>query len=263
VRRQELVPARSSAQPPEGGCLGGVARRDGGVKHDQFPSRKSCRTHTHLPHLTPSFAPCCGSKTPLAISSLEADFSCLLQTHRASDGTEDARAPRRRLGARGLWRPPHRRRIHGVFRNYCISWTSSPFRTGGAAAGAARRRVVVDRIGCRRRKCRKTVAAAASTESDSDRGARTGAVRVGIDMVVLVRLVAHVGHGRCKTSGEPALSASRTVTLQESDVREVSCSSYAQQPRRADPLALRCRASSLYATFAHRVPPCRQITCLG
>jgi hypothetical protein len=174
-----------------------------------------------------------------------------------------SRAPRRRLGARGLWHPLHRRRSHHDIINCRIPWTSSPFRTGGAAAGAARRRVVVDRIGSRTRKCRKTVAAAASTESDGGRGARTGAVRVGVDMVMLVRLVAHVGHGRCKTSGEPALSASRTVTLQESDVREVSCSSYAQQPRRADPLALRCRASSLYATFAHRVPPCRQITCLG
>lgn len=48
------------------------------------------------------------------------------------------------------------------------------------------------------------------------------------------------------------------------DVREVSCSSYAQQPRRADPLALRCRASTgLYGTFAHRLLSCPQIACSG
>ena len=135
--------------------------------------------------------------------------------NRASDGTEDARAPWRRLGTRGRWHPPHRRRTYQVFINYRISRTSSPFRTGDAAAGAARRRVVVDRIGCRTKKCSKTVAAAASTESDGGRDARTGAVRVGVDMVMPVRLVAHVGHVRCKTSGEPALSASRTVSLQD------------------------------------------------
>ena len=137
-----------------------------------------------------------------------------LKTERAI-ATEDARAPWRRLGTRGRWHPPHRRRTHEVFINYRISRTSSPFRTGDAAAGAARRRVVVDRIGCRTKKCSKTVAAAASTESDGGRDARTGAVRVGVDMVMPVRLVAHVGHVRCKTSGEPALSASRTVSLQD------------------------------------------------
>ena len=44
--RQELVPARSRAQPPEGGCLGGVARREGEVKLYQFPPKNSRHTHT-------------------------------------------------------------------------------------------------------------------------------------------------------------------------------------------------------------------------
>ena len=46
--RQELVPARSHAQPPEGGCLGGVARREGEVKLYQFPPKNSRHTHTTL-----------------------------------------------------------------------------------------------------------------------------------------------------------------------------------------------------------------------
>ena len=133
----------------------------------------------------------------MALSRSKLTFSAAEQP---SERWDHARAPRRRLGARGRWRPLHRRWVHRDVISCRISRTSSPFHTGGAAAGAARRHVVVDRIGSRTRKCRKTVAAAASTESDGGRGARTGAVRVGVDMVMPVRLVAHVGHGRCKRS---------------------------------------------------------------